>query len=440
TRLPPFARRPPVSSSSLPLSDSKLHPLLPSSPLPNPQNPTMSSSTDAMASPCSHDQFDEPDRERVLNYVFQAASDDELSIFKELVMIILDNGRGRPKEAIEELRVEDVGQLEGFSALHIAASKGSLGVCRYLVEELLVDVDLVDKEGRTPLLFATYHNGGTAEYLLDHGANQDKADHDGSSLLHYAAELGNCEMVELLLAKGAYVDPVSAYGTPLHVAAGKGHYGAMKILLDHNADYNKMVNGVTPLIVATDAKSMKCIKLLVKAGANLKEAAAYTTLHAEKVVSDYFLNCIMEDVDANRDVPFYQGPMLKREIVTSGLISRGSNSLKNKDYVVAAKLYSKAMVLDPDDAVLFSDRSLCWLQLGDGKKALLDANRCRKMRPHWPKACHRQGEARMLLKDYEGASEQFLDGLKLDPVDTDIEAALREAMKSLKTSRSMKAN
>ncbi|XP_044410655.1 protein TANC2 isoform X5 [Triticum aestivum] len=356
----------------------------------------MSSSTDAMASPCSHDQFDEPDRGTVLNYIFQAASDDELSIFKELVTIILDNGRGRPKEAIEELRVEDVGQLEGFSALHIAASKGSLEVCRYLVEELLVDVDLVDKEGRTPLLFATYHNGGTAEYLLDHGANQDKADHDGSTLLHYAAELGNCEMVELLLAKGAYVEPVSACGTPLHVAAGKGHYGAMKILLDHNAD----------------------------AGANLKEAAAYTTLHAEKVVSDYFLNCIMEDVDANRDVPF-DGPMLKREIVTSGLISRGSNSLKNKDYVVAAKLYSKAMVLDPDDAVLFSDRSLCWLQLGDGKKALLDANRCRKMRPHWPKACHRQGEALMLLKDYEGASERFWDGLKLDPVDTDIEDALR---------------
>ena len=89
----------------------------------------------------------------MLNYVFQAASDDELSIFKELVMIILDNGRGRPKEAIEELRVEDVGQLEGFSALHIAASKGSLGVCRYLVEELLVDVDLVDKEG--PSIFRT---------------------------------------------------------------------------------------------------------------------------------------------------------------------------------------------------------------------------------------------------------------------------------------------
>ncbi|VAI90087.1 unnamed protein product [Triticum turgidum subsp. durum] len=350
-----------------------------------------------MASPRSHDRSDV--RDPVLDMVFNAASNDNLFLFKALVMM-LDMGRGRPKEAIEELRVEDNGEFEGFSALHIAASTGSLEVCRHLVEELLIDVDLVDKEGRTPLFFATYRNGGTAEYLLDHGANPDKADNNGFSLLHYAAEIGICEMIELLLAKGAYVDPVSARGTPLRGAAREGHYGAVKILLDHNADYNKMVNGVTPLMAARDANSTECIKLLVK---------------------------VQEE------------PMLKREIVASELISLGSISLKKKDYVVAAKLYSQAMQLDPDDAVLFSDRSLCWLNMGNGRKALLDANKCRKMRPHWPKACHRQGEALMLLKDYEGASERFLDGLKLDPVDTDIEDALREAMKSLKTSRSTKA-
>jgi len=43
-------------------------------------------------------------------------------------------------------------------------------------------------------------------------------------------------MVELLLAKGAYVDPVSIGGTPLHVAATAGQDGTMKILLEHNAD------------------------------------------------------------------------------------------------------------------------------------------------------------------------------------------------------------
>ena len=67
--------------------------------------------------------------------------------------MMLDMGRGRPKEAIEELRVEDDAKLQGFSALHIAASRCSLEVCRYLVEELLIDVDLVDKEG--PSIFKT---------------------------------------------------------------------------------------------------------------------------------------------------------------------------------------------------------------------------------------------------------------------------------------------
>ena len=57
------------------------------------------------------------------------------------------------EEAVEELRVEEAGKLQGFSALHIAASRGSLNVCRYLVEELLIDVDLVDKEG--PSIFRT---------------------------------------------------------------------------------------------------------------------------------------------------------------------------------------------------------------------------------------------------------------------------------------------
>jgi hypothetical protein len=43
-------------------------------------------------------------------------------------------------------------------------------------------------------------------------------------------------------------------------------------------------------------------------------------------------------------------------------------------------------------------KSLCWINLGDGEKALLDAEFCRMMHPDWPKACYRQGAAHMLLK------------------------------------------
>jgi hypothetical protein len=56
------------------------------------------------------------------------------------------------------------------------------------------------------------------------------------------------------------------------------------------------------------------------------------------------------------------------------------------------------IALDPADATWFSNRSLCWYQMGDGAKALADANECRRIRPDWQKACYRQGTALMLLK------------------------------------------
>uniref|UniRef100_A0ACD6AAT0 Uncharacterized protein n=1 Tax=Avena sativa TaxID=4498 RepID=A0ACD6AAT0_AVESA len=90
---------------------------------------------------------------------------------------------------------------------------------------------------------------------------------------------------------------------------------------------------------------------------------------------------------------------------------------------------------DPHDATLFSNRSLCFLRLGDGQSALQDALACREMRPSWPKGCYRQGAALMLLKDYGGACDAFLDAAKLDPLCPEIEAALREALNSLKVSR-----
>lgn len=43
-------------------------------------------------------------------------------------------------------------------------------------------------------------------------------------------------MVELLLAKGVSVDPVSFEGTPLYAAALEGHDEIMQILLENNAD------------------------------------------------------------------------------------------------------------------------------------------------------------------------------------------------------------
>lgn len=109
------------------------------------------------------------------------------------------------------------------------------------------------------------------------------------------------------------------------------------------------------------------------------------------------------------------------------------------------------MGLDNDDATLYSNRSFCFLQIGDGDKAFADAYTCRMNRPDWPKAWYQLGAALMFLKvrsvvvvslslhqqlhiyecsalffqDYEKACDAFLDGFKIDPGSAEIEDALR---------------
>uniref|UniRef100_A0A0D9VWG4 Uncharacterized protein n=1 Tax=Leersia perrieri TaxID=77586 RepID=A0A0D9VWG4_9ORYZ len=339
---------------------------------------------------------------------------------------VLDMGRGRLRKAVEEVRVEGVLGEEGVGVLQLAASQGHMEICKYLVDTLQVDVDDADDKGKTSLFNAvTSGHRGIAEYLLDRGANPDQAMRCGLSPLHVAAGLGDCESVKLLLAKGAYVDPISTFGTPLHLAAKEGKDGTMKILLDHNADCNKMVNGMTPFLLATKAASAKCTELLVEAG-------------ADGTLSDVFLNCMstafmddgdsvssdseLEEAGANHHVPVNDNPMDRRKIME--FKSLGLEAVEKKDYLSAAGFYSKAMDLDPDDATLLSNRSLCWLYMGDGGKALLDAHECRKKWLDWSKACYRQGTTLMLPKDYASACEPLLDGFKLDPGNIEIENAL----------------
>ncbi|KAF2944859.1 hypothetical protein DAI22_02g174600 [Oryza sativa Japonica Group] len=284
-------------------------------------------------------------------------------------------------------------------------------------------------------------------YLLDHGADTEKINNDGLTALHFAAGEGKCKIVEILLSKGAYIDSLTTGGTALHCAAYNGRDAVVKILLDHHADHKKVSWGAyTPLFVAVESGSLKCLKLLIEAGADVKGIGKEIPLitAASKGLTD-IIKCLLEaGADPNvRDclghmpieVAARCGERKAIEIlfpVTSriqsvsdwtvdGIINhvkslpevkeedfceatldmgkfQGREAVKNKDYLGAMNIYTAAIALNPRDASLFSNRSLCWLHLGEGKKALMDAEACRMMRPDWPKACYRKGTALMLLK------------------------------------------
>lgn len=61
-------------------------------------------------------------------------------------------------------------------------------------------------------------------------------------------------------------------------------------------------------------------------------------------------------------------------------------------------MHLQAIDMDPTDGTLFSNRSLCWMRLGQPEYALADAKACRALKPDWAKACYREGAALRLLQ------------------------------------------
>lgn len=53
--------------------------------------------------------------------------------------------------------------------------------------------------------------------------------------------------------------------------------------------------------------------------------------------------------------------------------------------MVAVDAYTQSLDLDPDNATVFSNRSICWLRGGQPQYALTDAKAARKLAPYWPK-------------------------------------------------------
>ncbi|VAI23387.1 unnamed protein product [Triticum turgidum subsp. durum] len=418
-----------------------------------------------------------------------AAAAGNLRLLKKMARWMGSGGQG---EAAVLAAVED-GQ--GDRALHLAAAAGRLEVCRYLVQDLRLDVNQLNLIGDTPLyLSASYGRADAARYLLDHGA--DPLAGKVHSPLHGAAKEGHCEIVELLLSRGINVDLDSAQGTPLHAAAISKHHDIIKILLEHHADPNKVYGlGYAPLSWAIRAirpmprEPLECVKLLVKAGADLNfidfDGGSYVML-AVKFDSPGIMKFLL-DAGANPNIPdecgntpievaaskgsrdmvemlfpltspvstlpnwsidgiishvkhFGLKPMDKQKCakIRTELKQKASEAFKEGKYYVASEMYTGAMAFDPspdDCATILANRSLSTLRGGNGRAALSDATMCRMARPLWPKACYREGAALMLLKKYERACEAFADGLKLDPTNGDLANALREAQEAAKNAR-----
>ena len=121
--------------------------------------------------------------------------------------------------------------------------------------------------------FATKGDRDAVRTLLQQGADVNAAQGDGMTALHWAAELGDAEMAEMLIFAGANVEAETRVGhyTPLHVACRNGHAAVAEILLEAGSDVmaRTMPAGSTPLHLAAASGSADIVRSLSSRGAEV---------------------------------------------------------------------------------------------------------------------------------------------------------------------------
>ncbi|KAG2696653.1 hypothetical protein I3843_07G067000 [Carya illinoinensis] len=437
-------------------------------------------------------------RQKVQQFL-NAACTGNVDLLKKLARQ-LDDGKGLTGT------VADIKDANKRGALHFAAREGKTEVCKYLLEELKLDVDTKDEDGETPLIHAVRQgHTSTAKYLLECGANPAIPSDLGATALHHSAGIGEIELMRILLSKGVDVNSQSDAGTPLIWAAGHGQKDAVKVLLEHHANpnietddditpllssvaagslaslelliqagakVNISAGGATPLHIAADNGSLEIINCLLKAGADpnvtdedglkpIQVAAARGNQGAVEIlfpltskvqtISNWTVDEILEHMQSEtskqqeetgdqsnvnmpketnllKQDPPEVAPEAKKKAAEAKC--RADDAFKRKDYHTAVDAYTQAIDLDPTDGTLFSNRSLCWIRLGQAEHALDDAKTCRALRPDWPKACYREGAALRLLQRFDEAANSFYEGVQLDPENKELVLAFREAVEA----------
>lgn len=101
-------------------------------------------------------------------------------------------------------------------------------------------VDILDGEGRTPLIYASFSgNIEMLQWLIHHGSNLDAQDRNGFCALHAASQNGHVKVIGLLLESGANPNLTDSFGNgPLWTAnmKSKGDDTIPSLLINNGAD------------------------------------------------------------------------------------------------------------------------------------------------------------------------------------------------------------
>jgi len=122
---------------------------------------------------------------------------------------------------------------------------------------------------------------------------------------------------------------------------------------------------------------------------------------------------------ANQIPALDERPLEERKADAEKLKKEGNEKLQQKDYTGAIAQYTKAIRLDPENAVYFSNRSAAFIYTKDYDEAIKDGNRAIQRRPDWPKGYMRVATALDSSGDTKAAISTYRECLtKIDAADS----------------------
>jgi ankyrin repeat protein len=186
------------------------------------------------------------------------------------------------KKMVEDGQVtEDEPNVDGVTALHVAAQGGHKAVVDLLIEAG-ADVNVLDDEKRSALLLAVKGNfGEVASSLVKAGAdpNTEYVDVEGKShnLLFDAIMVENDDFAIMLIERGAALSHKDEKQvSTLLQAAHRGLSNITEKLLERNSKPEFIdapsEDGITPLIAASSEGHLAIAKQLISAKANINKA------------------------------------------------------------------------------------------------------------------------------------------------------------------------
>ena len=110
----------------------------------------------------------------------------------------------------------------------------------------------------------------------------------------------------------------------------------------------------------------------------------------------------------------------------------GNVAFQAQNFEEALQHFTKAIELNPNDHVFYSNRSGCHASLKNYEKALEDAEKCISLKPDWGKGYQRKGFAEFYLDQYDKAIETYTKGLQTDPNNQQLKEGLERALEKKK--------